>query len=135
MAETTAPVGRFSRRRRENVAGGRQHKHVVKVSPEEEALLLQRAEAARVTVVRLLVERALADDAARIVGAEKLRHETLVEMFALHRLLGTIANNVNQMARATNATGEVHEDMAATLAAVRRTAVRIDTVMDGMRRG
>ena len=104
MAETASLKGRFARRRRENIDGGRQHRHIVKVTPEEEALLLQRAEAARVTVVRLLVERALSDEAGDAVESERVRHELLVELFAVHRLLGTIANNVNQMAKATNAT-------------------------------
>lgn len=132
MAETAALKGRFARRRRENIDGGRQHRHVVKVTPEEEALLLHRAELARVTVVRLLVERALSDQAGEAVEAERLRHEVLVELFAVHRLLGTIANNVNQMTKATNATGEVQDDMRATLAAVRRVAERIDDTLEGM---
>ena len=50
----------------------------------------------------------------------------------LHRLLAAVSNNVNQMARATNATGEVQAEMSATLDAVRRTAVRIDDAIDGL---
>ena len=55
-----APKGRlFARRRRANVDGGRQHRHEVKVSPEEEAVLLRLALQHRVTVPRLLVEAAM----------------------------------------------------------------------------
>lgn len=51
-----APKGRlFARRRRANVDGGRQHRHEVKVSPEEEGMLLRLAEAQHVTIPRLLV--------------------------------------------------------------------------------
>lgn len=56
----------------------------------------------------------------------------MAELFALHRLLAAVSNNVNQMARATNATGEVQAEMSATLDAVRRTAVRIDDAIDGL---
>jgi len=36
--------------------------------------------------------------------------------------VAAISNNVNQMARVTNATGNVHTEMVETLRAVRRTA-------------
>lgn len=114
------------RRRRANVPGGRRHSHEVKVTPEEEALLLQRAEAQRVTVARLLVESALAPQGE----TPTQRRELLAEMFAVNRLLGNLANNVNQIAKATNATGEWQAETAATLAAVRRTSARIDDAID-----
>ncbi len=41
-----------------------------------------------------------------------------------------MSNNVNQIARATNATGELQEDTAATLAAVRKVASRVEKVVD-----
>ncbi len=46
------------------------------------------------------------------------------------RLLASISNNVNQMAKATNATGEVQAEMVATLQAVRRVAQRVENAMD-----
>lgn len=122
------PAGRFfGRRRRANVDGGRQHKHEVKVTPEEEAMLLRLAEEQRVTVPRLLVEAALSAERSETPAD---RRNTLVELFGAHRLLATISNNVNQMARATNATGEVQAEMVETLRAVRRTAERIDAAVD-----
>ena len=48
----------------------------------------------------------------------------------MHRYLAAVSNNVNQMAKATNATGELQEDLLQTLAAVRRTAERIDDLID-----
>lgn len=127
MDEQT-PRGRlFGRRRRANVAGGRRHQHQVKVTPEEEGMLLRLAEAQHVTVPRLLVESALASASSETPTE---RRNALAELFALHRLLAGVASNVNQIARATNATGEVQAEMSATLAAVRRTAQRIDDTID-----
>lgn len=116
------------RRRRANVPGGRRHSHEVKVTPEEEALLVQRAEEQRVTVPRLLIESALAPHGE----TPTQRRELIAALFGVSRLLGTIANNVNQMARATNATGEWQPDASATLDAVRRTAARIEETIDGI---
>lgn len=125
-----APGGRlFSRRRRANVDGGRQHRHEVKVSPEEEGVLLRLAEAQHVTIPRLLVESALASGRSETPTE---RRNAMAELFALHRLLAAVSNNVNQMAKATNATGEVQAELSATLKAVRRTARRIDDAIDGL---
>lgn len=127
MGEQT-PKGRlFARRRRANVEGGRQHRHEVKVSPEEEGMLLQLAQAQHVTIPRLLVESALA---AAEAETPTERRNAMAELFALHRLLAAVSNNVNQMAKATNATGEPQVEMSATLDAVRRTAQRIGAAID-----
>lgn len=124
------PEGRlFARRRRANVAGGRRHEHKVKVTPEEEGVLLRLAETQHVTVPRLLVESALA---AASSETPTERRNAIAELFRLHRLLAAISNNVNQMAKATNATGEVHDELVATMRAVRRTAERIDAAIDGL---
>ncbi|WP_102510738.1 plasmid mobilization relaxosome protein MobC [Sanguibacter massiliensis] len=129
MSEHASEARMFARRRRANVAGGRQHQHKVKVTPEEEALLLRLAEAQRVTVPRLLVEAALASAPGETPTE---RRDAIAELFRLHRLLAAISNNVNQIARATNVTGEVHEELVATLRAVRRAAERIDAAIDGL---
>lgn len=96
------------------------------MTPEEEAALLLRANALGVSVPRLLVESALAPAGETLSE----RREVLAELFRVHRLLGTIANNVNQMAKATNATGEVHREMSVTFEVVRRTAVRVSDAID-----
>lgn len=119
----------FSRRRRANVEGGRQHFHKVKVSPEEEAKLLQLAEAQGVTVARLLVESALAGDASETPTERK---QVIVELFGIHRLLANVSNNVNQIARHANAGDEFPDDAAATLAYVKKLAFRIREVVDGL---
>lgn len=107
------PKGRpFRRRRRANVEGGRPYKHEVKVSPEEEAGLLLRANAQSVTIPRLLVESALAERAGE---AATERREQLAELFRLHRMLAALGNNLNQIARAANADGTVPAELRADL--------------------
>jgi len=98
----------------------------VKVTPEEEALLLVRAEEQRVSIPRLLVESALSPQGE----TPTQRRELLAELFRLNRLVGSIANNVNQIAKATNATGELQPETSATFAAVRRVSGRIDDTID-----
>lgn len=130
LGDEQTPTGRlFARRRRANVEGGRQHHHKVKVTPEEEGMLLRLAEAQHVTIPRLLVESALASEASETPTERK---QAMAELFALHRLLAAISNNVNQIARHANATGEVQPATVSTLAKVREVAERIDAAIDGL---
>jgi hypothetical protein len=101
MSDETAAEPQTERRRRANAPGGRKHKHEVKVTPEEEGRLLRLALAQRVTIPRLLVETTLASETGE-----------------------------NQIAKATNATGQRQAETDATLAAVRRVAERIDAAVD-----
>lgn len=128
VSDEVAGSRRFGRRRRANVEGGRQHRHEVKVTPEEEGRLLLLAGQQGVTVARLLVESALSGSAE----TPTQRREAMAELFALHRLLAAVSNNANQIARATNATGEVHAELVETMRAVRRVARRIDDAIDGL---
>lgn len=117
------------RRRRANVSGGRHHTHEVKVSAEEEARLLMLAEEQGVGVVRLLVESALASSGE----TPTQRRELLAELFAVHRVLSGIANNINQIAKVTNATGEWQPELHAALDSLRGHARRLDDVIDALR--
>lgn len=115
------------RRRRANFDGGRSKVIKVKVSPDELLSLVVRASELDWTVQRLLVESALADHGETMTE----RRQSAAELFRISRLLGTVANNVNQIARATNATGDVQEDMAATLAYLREVlGPRIERAVD-----
>ncbi|MGW8566696.1 MobC family plasmid mobilization relaxosome protein [Isoptericola sp. NPDC055881] len=115
-----------ARRRRENFEGGRRSSHRVTVSPAEELQLRVRADSLGYTVPRLLVEAALADHGETVSD----RRDLVATLLQVSRLLGAVSNNVNQIARATNATGELQEDTAATLAAVRKVASRVEKVVD-----
>jgi phage-related minor tail protein len=127
MSETKVSPRERNRRRRANVLGGRQHRHEVGVSPEEEALLLQRALSRGVTVPRLLVEAALATDTGQTATD---RHDALVELFRIRRYLAAVSNNVNQIARATNAGSSAGAELAHTLKAVRETCESIDAALN-----
>ncbi|GAA1821276.1 hypothetical protein GCM10009749_35040 [Agromyces neolithicus] len=118
------------RQRRQNIAGGRVGaRHDVKVSAEEEGILARLAAAQGVSIVRLLVESALSSESHE---TPTQRRELLAELFRVHRLLAAISNNVNQIAKATNATGELQAETVETLRAVRRTAEQIDAAVDGL---
>ena len=124
--------------RRKRVLGGRQHRHVVRVTPEEEARLLMLAGQYKVSVVKLLVDSALAAgtrDSATPSAAGTVPvvdRAVAVELFAAVRQLAGIATNVNQIARKANATGEVAVETPGTLAAVRECAARIEAVLGRM---
>ena len=120
--------GRFRRRRRANVTGGRQHSHRVLVTPEEEAVLAQLAEAQRVTVPRLLVEAAL----SRGEDTPTERRELIAKLFSTRRLLAAVSNNVNQLARHANSGNGFPAEAVPTLVAIRRVVTRIDSTIDGL---
>jgi hypothetical protein len=132
--DSETPKGRmFSRRRRANVEGGRVHRHIVKVSPEEEGALLLRANSKGITVPRLMVEAALADSTGETATD---RQQSIADLFAAHRQLAGVGNNLNQIARATNEARELPPELAdalrQTMAEVRTLATRIDDVIDGL---
>jgi hypothetical protein len=112
-----------SRRRRANVEGGRMHRHEVKVSPEEEARLLALAEKHRITIPRLLIEAALNEDSGE---SPSERRDQFMQLSDLQRLVGSVANNINQIARHANSTGEVPAEAAATIAHAKSVIIRID---------
>ncbi|WP_427019453.1 plasmid mobilization relaxosome protein MobC (plasmid) [Pseudarthrobacter sp. P1] len=128
MTEGNGFAGWKSRRRRANVDGGRMHRHEVKVSPEEEAQLLALAAKHRVTIPRLLIEAALSEG----TGNPSERRDQFMQLSTLQRLVGTVANNINQIARHANATGEVPAEAAASIAHARAVIIRIDRQLADM---
>lgn len=128
MTEDNGFAGWKSRRRRANVDGGRMHRHEVKVSPEEEAQLLALAEKHRVTIPRLLIEAALNENSE----SPSERRDQFMQLSTLQRLVGTVANNINQIARHANATGEVPAEAAASIAHARAVIIRIDRQLADM---
>ena len=118
---------RMSRRRARNVSGGRPFRHVVRVSESEEAQLVVAAARQGVTVPRLLIVCAL-ERSDEITSADK--RELLVELFTIHRLLGNMANNINQIARAVNSTGDLPEQTSAVMTALWSTMQRVNREID-----
>lgn len=131
MAESEGqePARRRQTRRR-RVEGGRHHRHVVRVTPEEEARLLALALRYRVSVPKLLVDSALAGGAEAGAANASVRDAVITELFGVHRLLANLTNNVNQMTKALHSTGEMPPETGEVLAVVRRTALRIEDVVD-----
>ena len=123
MSEGNGFAGWKSRRRRANVDGGRMHRHEVKVSPEEEAKLLALAEKHRITIPRLLVEAALNDGGGE---SPSERRDQFMQLSDLQRLIGSVANNINQIARHANTAAEVPPDAAAAVAHAKGVIIRID---------
>jgi hypothetical protein len=86
--------------------GGRRVYQQVTLSEEEQARLRARAEELAVSVPRLLVESALGDGVGSEGGGVE-RRRALDSLFEIERLLATVANNVNQLARQANTSGEL----------------------------
>ena len=128
MTEGNGFAGWKSRRRRANVDGGRMHRHEVKVSPEEEAQLLALAEKHRVTIPRLLIEAALNEDSE----SPSERRDQFMQLSTLQRLIGSVANNINQIARHANSAGEIPPEAAVTIAHAKSVIIRIDRQLADM---
>lgn len=110
------------RSRQSNVVGGRVHRHVVKLTDEQELAVQAAARVQGVTVARLLADSALKAPRASV------SRENLTELFETTRLIGALGNNLNQIAKVANSTGELVPETAATLAAVRRVFDRVRTL-------
>ncbi len=93
------PVGRLRRRRE---AEPRRISQQVLLTEEEREQLRARAGELGVSVPRLLVESALSG-----VETPTERRAWIAGLFELRRLLATVANNVNQLAKVANTSGEL----------------------------
>lgn len=114
------------RRRRANVAGGRPHSWQVTASDDEAAALVVKAEQARKTVPALLFDAAMAEGRAEsvVIGVE-----VRDELTAIRNMMRALGNNVNQLAKHANATGEFPAEAHAAIKAVQATAVRINETL------
>jgi hypothetical protein len=93
------PKGRV---RREREAAPRRVYQQVKLTEQERDQLRVRAAELGMSVPRLMVESALEG-----VETPTERKRWIAELFEVRRLLATIANNVNQLARSANISGQV----------------------------
>ena len=109
------------------MAGGRQRLLKVKVSDQELTAVRRKASRLGVSAQRLLIESAL-------IGSEQSvteRRALYEELMAVRRLLAALGNNVNQIARATHATGQT-PPLDATATALARMLARADAVLSGI---
>ncbi|MFP8959629.1 MobC family plasmid mobilization relaxosome protein [Streptomyces nanhaiensis] len=103
----------------------------VRLNDDEKRLLTAAATAACTTLPALLARSGLAaardfdTTAAAIAG----RRELVAELFAARRHLGHVGNNLNQIARATNA-GAHPPELDAVIAATKRAVQRVQHATD-----
>ena len=104
----------------------RTKKYEVSVSPAEDAHLRARAEVLGVTVPRLLFESAMnaqvrTDTEWKLVGAE---------LFRVSRLLKSVSDNMNQLARFANAEGRFPVEAGDVYAEYRRLVPKLEATID-----
>jgi hypothetical protein len=102
--------------------------HKVKVTEDQEYRLVVKAAERDITVSRLLVESALSG------GSEAAKTKAVLasELFRVVRLLGKVSVNINQIARATNATLEKQPDTAPAIQALGRVCERLTQLLEDM---
>lgn len=105
------------RMRQANVEGGRTVRREVRLSELEDNALLVAANQQGMTVQRFLVESALAQDHGETMTE---RRESLTRLMQLHGQLAAIGNNLNQLTKTVNATGEVGRELTHSLAYLHR---------------
>jgi len=110
--------------RRRRMEGGRQHAVKIRLTEAEYADLITRAAAAKVSVQRFLVDRAM--PAARAAAPPAALAS---ELTALRRLTANLANNINQIARKLNSGGFPDSSIPPAADAVRRAMCRLDSAL------
>lgn len=112
----------FGRQRRANSDAPRDRRYVVKVNADEDAKLRARAVVAGVTVPRLMFESGINAN----VETSTDRKQAIAELFAVSRKLGTVANNVNQLAKFANTEGQFPVEATSVVEEYRQLTARID---------
>lgn len=105
------------RMRQANVEGGRSVRREVRLTDLEDNALLVAANQQGMTVQRLMVESALAQDQGETMTE---RRESLTRLMQLQGQLAAIGNNLNQIAKTANATGEIGRELTHSLAYLHR---------------
>lgn len=104
----------------------RPHTHKVRVSSEVERRLLELAGERNITVVRLLVEAALAGGA----GQAQVRAEMVSELYRQSRVLGRIGVLINQVAKRANTVHEIPSNFEPALAELRQLLAEMRVLVD-----
>lgn len=118
------------RKRQANQAGGRPVRKTLVLTEAENVELTVAAQREGKTVQRFVVEAGVAR--VRGVDPEQVR-ETITALFGVQFELSKIGNNVNQLARHANATGEVlHQEITAQLGQLRGALSRVDEVLESV---
>ncbi|RFA06421.1 hypothetical protein B7R54_18740 [Subtercola boreus] len=128
MSDSSREGRLFGRRRRANVPTEqrRSKRYEVSVSPMEDAHLRARAEVLEVTVPRLLFESAMnaqvrTDTEWKLVGAE---------LFRVSRLMKSVSDNMNQLAKFANSEGRFPAEAEDVYAEYRRLLPKLEATID-----
>ncbi|MGO2070044.1 plasmid mobilization relaxosome protein MobC [Glutamicibacter arilaitensis] len=118
------------RKRQANIGGGRRVIRQLKLSVAQDTALRVHADELGVSVQRLLVESTLSAFQGETVTE---RRDLLTALFQLQRGLAAAGNNINQIARVANSTGEIKNELHDSLEHLRATVNRIDEVLESLR--
>ncbi|WP_159613953.1 plasmid mobilization relaxosome protein MobC [Glutamicibacter sp. JC586] len=118
------------RKRQANIGGGRRVVRQLKLSVAQDTALRVHADELGVSVQRLLVESTLSAFQGETVTE---RRDLLTALFQLQRGLAAAGNNINQIARVANATGEIKDELHGSLEHLRATVARIDEVLESLK--
>jgi hypothetical protein len=116
----------FGRKRRKNADTPRKKHYSVYVSDAEDIQLQTRAALRDVTVPRLLFESAM-DSQVQTSTDRKL---AIVELFAVRKLLASIANNANQLAKFANTESQFPAEAQSIIAEYRAIVPRLSAAID-----
>lgn len=117
------------RRRRKT---GRRGKHYhVTVTPEEHAEIDRRATIHRRTIPHFLVESAMAEDSGLRASAKELDAVDTDVMWVL-RQLGAIGNNLNQIAKVANSTGQIEPGLEPAIDRINELSSRVRQTVDAV---
>lgn len=123
-------MARFdSRKRQPNALGGRSVRRVVKLTVEQDLALQVMAEELGVSVPRLLVESTLSQSRGE-TAAE--RRELITSLFIVQRSVAAVGNNLNQIARAANATGEIDPALDALIEHISGSMKSLDEAISSL---
>ena len=114
----------FGRKRRANVPQDQRRvkRYEVTASPQEQLYLESRAAVMGVTVPRLLFESAMNPQ----MRTDTEWRQVAATLFEIRRLMGTVANNVNQLARYANENGVFPAEAEAVVAEYRAQVAHLD---------
>jgi hypothetical protein len=115
--------------RQERLRGGRQVRHTVRVTGEQESRLRRVAAEQGVSVSRLLVETALAGEG----WTPSQRRAIVRELGGLRRDVEGLGTNVNQIARWANATERFPHEAARVLDAIDRALADLEATVAELR--
>lgn len=96
------------------------------MTPDEQVQLEARAAVREVTVPRLLFESAMVAD----VETDTDRKAAIVEMFEVRRLLASVANNANQLARFANTEGSFPAEAESIITEYRAIVPRLSAAIE-----